>query len=117
MPKEWDGVERRKQWGAEYPNNGRECLIDPECFYRVKQQVEINTKKIDIIEVELKDIEVELKEFITAKLIAEGAVKGSKATLVAAGMLVITSVALVITLFLAVINGKLSFSEFFKIVF
>lgn len=110
MPKEWDGVERRKQWGAEYPNNGRECLIDPECFYRVKQQVEINTKKIDIIE-------VELKEFITAKLIAEGAVKGSKATLVAAGMLVITSVALVITLFLAVINGKLSFSEFFKIVF
>ena len=32
-------------------------------------------------------------------------------------MLVITSVALVITLFLAVINGELSFSEFFKIVF
>lgn len=110
MQKAWDGVERRKRWGADYHPNNQECPIDPECFYRVKQQLEINTNKINIIE-------VELKEFIEAKLIAEGAVKGSKATLIAAGMLVITSVALVISLFLAVINGKLSLTEFLKIVF
>ena len=54
---------------------------------------------------------------LEAKLIAEGAVKGSKATLAAAGMLVLTSVAIVISLFVAVINGKLSLGEFLKIVF
>ena len=106
---DWDGVERRRTWGAGF-NMPNECHIDPECFFRTEQQVEINTHRLDIIE-------TQIKQMLEAKLVAEGAVKGSKATLAAAGILVLTSVAIVISLFVAVINGKLSFGEFFKIVF
>jgi hypothetical protein len=106
---DWDGTERRRTWGAGF-NMSNECPIDPECFFRTKQQVEINTHRLDIVESQVKQI-------IEAKLVAEGAVKGSRATLAAAGALVIISVAIVISLFIAVINGKLSLSEFLKIVF
>lgn len=102
-------MERRRTWGAGF-NMPNECHIDPECFFRTEQQVEINTHRLDIIE-------TQIKQMLEAKLVAEGAVKGSKATLAAAGMLVLTSVAIVISLFVAVINGKLSFGEFLKIVF
>jgi len=103
MKESWDGVERRKA-------RNRVCLIDPECYFRTKRQVEINTDKIAVLE-------SQIKQFIEAKLIAEGAVKGSKATLIAAAFLVFTSVTLVITLFVFVLNGKLSISDFFKIIF
>ena len=103
MSAAWNGKERRRIVMSD-------CPVDPECYYRTKQQVEINTSKIIIIERQIADI-------IEAKLIAKGAVKGTKATIFAAGLLVIISVSIVISLFIAVINGKLSIGEFLKIVF
>lgn len=120
MSKEWDGVERRKRWGSDYPNS-TECPIDPECFYRVKQQVEINTKRIENIDLSndkrIEIIEKTIRDFMDAKLVAEGAVKGSKATLWVASAILLTSMVIVISLFIAVLSGKLSLVEFFKIVF
>lgn len=110
MSKEWDGVERRQRWGAGLNNKNGDCPVDPECFYRTKQQVEINTKRIEIID-------AELRAFMDAKLVAEGAVKGGKATLWVASAILLTSMAIVISLFIAVLSGKLSLVEFFKIVF
>ncbi len=109
MSKEWDGVERRKRWGSDYPNN-TECPIDPECFYRTKQQVEINTKRIEIID-------AELRAFMDAKLVEEVAVRGGKATLWVASAILLTSMTIVISLVIAVLSGKLTIAEFLKIVF
>lgn len=95
------GLERRKNWIND------NCPVDPECYFRTKQQVEINTGKLIVIEAQMKQI-------LEAKLIAEGAVKGSKATLVAAVVLVVTSVSLVISIFLAILSGKLSLSDILK---
>lgn len=95
------GLERRKDW------INADCPVDPECYFRTKQQVEINTGKLIVIEAQMKQI-------LEAKLIAEGAVKGSKATLVAAVVLVVTSVSLVISIFLAILSGKLSLSDILK---
>ncbi|MBK7366065.1 MAG: hypothetical protein IPI97_14195 [Nitrosomonas sp.] len=107
MQSEWDGGDRRRHIGRDTDI----CFpVDPECYFRTKQQTEINTDKIALIERQIVDI-------MTAKYIAEGAVKGTKATIFAAGLLVVTSVAIVISLFIAVINGKISLMEFFKIVF
>ena len=103
MKERRSGLERRKDW-----NN--DCPVNPECYFRTKQQVEINTEKIVVLE-------SQIKQFIEAELIAEGAVKGSKATLIAAFMLVVTAVSLVIVLFVMLFNGKLSLTEFFKIIF
>jgi len=98
------GVERRHGWVS------GECPIDPECYYRTKQQVEINTAKIVILESQIKN-------FLEAKLIAEGAVKGSKATLIAAAVLVVTSVSMVISIFVAVASGKVSLADLIKALF
>lgn len=98
------GLERRKDW------INADCPVDPECYFRTKQQVEINTEKIVVLE-------SQIKQFIEAKLIAEGAVKGSKATLIAALVLVVIAVSTVIALAVMLLNGKISLSEFFKIIF
>lgn len=95
------GLERRKNWIND------NCPVDPECYFRTKQQVEINTEKLIIIEAQMQQI-------LEAKLIAEGVMKGSKATLVAAVVLVVTSVSLVISIFISIISGKLSFGDILK---
>lgn len=95
------GLERRKNWIKD------NCPVDPECYFRTKQQVEINTEKLIIIEAQMQQI-------LEAKLIAEGVMKGSKATLVAAVVLVVTSVSLVISIFISIISGKLSFGDILK---
>ncbi len=121
MSKEWNGVERRQRWGAGLSDKNGDCHVDPECFYRTKQQVEINTKRIESIDLannkRIEIIEKAIRDFLDAKLVAEGAVKGGKATLWVASAILLTSMVIVISLFIAVLSGKLSLVEFFKIVF
>ena len=113
---DWNGVERRERWGRDH--HSAECPVDPECFFRTKQQVEINTARLDKLEnIRIAIIEKQISDFIAARNIAEGVVKGTKGTLWAAGVLLVTSLAIVISLFVAVINGKISIGEFLKIVF
>jgi len=94
------------------------CPIDPECYYRTKQQVEINTARLDKLEnIRVAAIESQIAKFMAERNIAEGMVKGTKGTIFAAFMLVLTSVAIVISLFIAIASGKLTVGEFIKLVF
>ena len=45
MPKNGTAWNDGSNGALNTPITAGKCLIDPECFYRVEQQVEINTKK------------------------------------------------------------------------
>jgi len=109
MNKDWDGIERRRTWGSGYESPSKDCPVDPECFFRTKLQVEINTKK-------LETIEAQMASFLHARDVADGVVKGSKATFIAAILLVVVSVSMVISLLIALISGKVSISDFIKFI-
>ena len=97
---------------------GDYCPVDPECYYRTKQQVEINTKKLDYLEnARIVAIETQIAKFLDERHVAEGVFKGAKGAIYLAFSIVIVSIAIVISLFIALVNGKLSLGEFLKIVF
>lgn len=108
-------IDRRKS------NNlpqGDYCPVDPECYYRTKQQVEINTKRLDYLEnARIVAIETQIAKFLDERHVAEGVFKGAKGAIYLAFSIVIVSIAIVISLFIALVNGKLSLGEFLKIVF
>ena len=94
------------------------CPIDPECYYRTKQQVEINTARLDKLEnIRIAAIESQILKFIAEHNVAEGMFKGVKSTMFAAFVLVIISVAIIISLFIALASGKITIGELIKLVF
>ena len=55
---------------------GDYCPVDPECYYRTKQQVEINTKRLDYLEnVRIVAIETQIAKFLDERHVAEGIFK------------------------------------------